>query len=136
MTILLGVIGLFAVLCWIIAVVQAVTIVRLSAAEHRSWTDWILGWWKFDAVRKMAGAGGSTHAMIYQRAMIAFVLFVVLGIIVGSVSASMSERAAENAAQIGPINDPRVIPAQFAFNSDLTDFRRAATMPGALTLES
>ena len=133
MNILLGVIGLFAVLCWIVAMVQAVTMVRLAAAERRSWTDWLFGWWKFDAIRKMAGAAGSTHATIYQRAVIAFVFFVVLGIILSSVAMSQASRTAQDAAQTGLINDPRVIPAQFAFN---TDNRRVATMPGALMLES
>ena len=56
-----------------------------------------------------------------------------MGIILSSVAMSQASRTAQDAAQTGLINDPRVIPAQFAFN---TDNRRVATMPGALLLES
>jgi hypothetical protein len=128
MTILLGVIALFAVLCWVVAAVQAIAIMRLTSKEGHSWGDFLIGWWKFDAIRAKAGPGAEPYLVIYKRAILAFVAFILLGLILSGWAVNQSPAPASAAAQPRLINDPRIIPAEFAFNTDL---RRVATMPGA-----
>jgi hypothetical protein len=131
MSVLLGVIVLFAVLSWIVAAVQAVAIMRLAGKAGHSWSDFLFGWWKFDALQAKAGPDSAPYLTIYKRAIAAFLLFVVLGLILSGWAANRAPQPASAAA--GLINDFRVIPTEFAFN---TDNRRVATMPGALMLES
>lgn len=132
MTVLLGVIVLFAVLSGIVAAVQAVAIMRLAGSAGHSWGDFLLGWWKFDALQAKAGPDSVPHLTIYKRAIAAFLVFIVLGLILSGWAANQAPQQASASAE-RLIDDPRVIPAQFAFN---TDNRRVAFMPGALMLES
>ena len=55
MSILLGVIVLFAVLCGIVAVVQAVAMVRAAPAGENLAGFMPLGWWKFSRLEAKAG---------------------------------------------------------------------------------
>ena len=133
MTILLGVIALFALLALVLAVVEAVAIVRTAPAGEQLGPYFALGWWKFGQIEAKAGAGAAQHVAIYKRAAIAFVVFVILGLILSGWAINTNPPPASASAEPRLINDPRVIPAQYAFNTDL---RRVAAMPGAPILES
>ena len=133
MSILLGVIVLFAVLCGIVAVVQAVAVVRAAPASADLAGFMPLGWWKFSQLEAKAGPAAAPSLIIYKRAVIAFVVFLLLGLILSGWAVNQAPATTSASAEPRLINDPRVIPAQFAFN---TDNRRVATMPGALLLES
>src|SRR5215217_604577 len=132
MTILVGVIGLFAILSWVVAVIQALQIVRLAPKGERLGSYFALGWWKFDKIEAMAGPASVPHLQIYKRAVAAFLVFVVLGVVLSGWMASQIPQAPATATS-ELLDDPRIIPAEFAFNADL---RRAAAVPGAITLES
>ena len=133
MNVLLGVVVLFAVMSLIAAAVQAAAIVRLAPAGERLGSYMVLGWWKFGQLEAKAGPAAATHINIYKRAVIAFLVFVVLGVTLSGWA--VNQRPSSNSASAEPklINDPRVIPAEFAVNTDL---RRVAIMPGATILES
>ena len=133
MTILLGVTALFAILSLIVAAFQAVAIVRLAPASERLGSYMLLGWWKFGQLEQKAGPAAASHVNIYKRAAIAFLIFIVLGVALSGWAVNQTPAPASASAESRLINDPRVIPAEFAFN---TDTRRVATMPGALMLES
>ncbi|WP_316354400.1 hypothetical protein [Devosia sp.] len=128
MSILLGVIALFAILSLVVAAVQAVAIVRLAPASERLGSYMLLGWWKFGQLEKKAGPAAAEHLAIYKRAAIAFIVFIVLGLVLSGWAINQTPAPASAAAEPRLINDPRVIPAEFAFNTDL---RRVAPMPGA-----
>ena len=128
MSILLGVIVLFAVLCGIVAAVQAVAVVRAAPAGENLAGFMPLGWWKFSQLEAKAGPAAAQQLTIYPRAVIGFVTFVLLGLILSGWTINQTPAPASASAEPRLINDPRVIPAQFAFN---TDTRRVATMPGA-----
>ena len=51
-SIAIGILGLFAVVAWVVAVISAVQIVRLAPAGERLRTYGRLGWWRFDAIRE------------------------------------------------------------------------------------
>jgi hypothetical protein len=133
MSVLLSVIVLFAALSLIVAVMQAVAVVRVAPAGAGLASFLPLGWWKFRQLRAKAGPAAAQPLNIYMRAVIAFLTFLALGLIVSGWSVIQSPAPEAATAARGLINDPRVIPAEFALNPDL---RRVAVMPGALTLES
>lgn len=93
MTILFGVIGAFAVMAWAIAVIQAIAIVRLAPPGEKLASYFALGWWKFRQIEAKAGPASVPHLVIYQRAVIAFCLFVVLGLVLSGIAISMEGRA-------------------------------------------
>ncbi|MCR6672580.1 hypothetical protein [Devosia ginsengisoli] len=133
MSALLGVIVLFAVLTLVVAVIQAVAIVRAAPASEKLAGFMPLGWWKFSQLEAKAGPAAAQPLIIYKRAVIAFIVFLLLGLILSGWVNSQTPAVATASAEPRLINDPRVIPAQFARN---TDTSRVATMPGALILES
>ncbi|MGB3339175.1 MAG: hypothetical protein WBA73_18520 [Devosia sp.] len=128
MSVLLGVILLFAVLTLIVAVMQAVAIVRVAPASENLAGFMPLGWWKFRQLEQKAGPAAAQPLNIYKRAVIAFVVFLLMGLILSGWAVNQAPSSASASAEPRLINDPRVIPAEFAFNTDL---RRVATMPGA-----
>ena len=128
MSILLGVIALFAILSLVVAAMQAVAIVRLAPAGERLGSYMLLGWWKFGQLERKAGPAATEHLAIYKRATIAFIVFIVLGLALSGWAVNQTPPPASATAEPRLINDPRVIPAQFALNTDL---RRVAPMPGA-----
>jgi hypothetical protein len=128
MSILLGVIALFAILSLVVAAIQAVAIVRLAPAGERLGSYMLLGWWKFGQLEQKAGPAAAEHIAIYKRAAIAFIVFIVLGVALSGWAINQRPAPASASAEPRLINDPRVIPAQFALNTDL---RRVAPMPGA-----
>jgi hypothetical protein len=128
MSVLLGVITLFAVLTLVVAVMQAVAIVRVAPASEKLASFMPLGWWKFRQLEAKAGPAAAQPLNIYKRAVIAFVVFVLLGLALSSWATNQTPAPASASATPGLINDPRVIPAEFALNTDL---RRVAPMPGA-----
>ena len=128
MSILLGVIALFATLSLVVAAIQAAAIVRLAPASERLGSYMLLGWWKFGQLEQKAGPAAASHLNIYKRAAIAFMVFVVLGVALSGWASNQAPAPASASASPQLINDPRVIPAEFAFNIDL---RHVATMPGA-----
>ena len=79
MTILLGVVLLFAALSAVLAAMQATAISRLAPAGQ--WRGWLFGWWRFAEIEQRAGLAGESQAAIYKRAVIATLVFVVLGLI-------------------------------------------------------
>ena len=128
MSILLGVIALFAILSLVVAAMQAVAIVKVAPPSERLGSYMLLGWWKFGQLEQKAGPAAASHVNIYKRAAIAFLIFIVLGVALSGWAVNQTPAPASASAESRLINDPRVIPAQFAFN---TDTRRVATMPGA-----
>lgn len=137
MSILLGVIMLFALLSALLAAGQAIAISRLAAAAAAAagpgWREWLFGWWRFERVAGWAGFTGAAQAAIYKRAVIACLIFVILGLILSGWVVNQRQTAAPVAAS-APINDWRVLPAaQFA---EQVELRRVALMPGNTILES
>ncbi|HEV7345239.1 MAG TPA: hypothetical protein VGN60_06370 [Devosia sp.] len=133
MSVLLGAIIVFAVLTFAVAAMQAVIMVR-TAPSHENLAGFLpLGWWKFRQIEAKAGPGASQPLNIYKRAVIAFVVFVLLGLILSGWAINRDPVPTDVASQPRLINDPRVIPAQFAI---ITDNRRVASMPGAQSVES
>lgn len=130
MSMLLGVILLFAILSGLLAAGQGVAISRLPSAGGPGPREWLFGWWRFDRVSSWAGLAGEVQAAIYKRAVIAFMVFMVLGLILSGWAVNHRAPAAVSAATN---NDWRVLPARLAENFEI---RRVATMPGATVLES
>lgn len=122
MSALLGVIVLFTVLALAIAVVQAIAITRLAPASAQIGSFFPLGWWKFGQIEAKAGPQAAGPLAIYKRAVIAFVIFLVLGLIASGFSANRPAQAESTTAF--NLSHPE-IPA-----------RRVAAMPGAPSLES
>ena len=116
MGILLGVILLFTVLTLVVAVMQAVAIVKLAPASEKLAGFMPLGWFKFGQLERKAGPAAAVPLNIYKRAVIAFVVFLLLGLVLSGWTMSRAGTSSDT-----------------AFNTDL---RRVATMPGALILES
>jgi len=114
MTVLLGVIALFALLTLGMAVFQAMAIVRLSPASNRLGNYFLLGWWKFNRIEAQIGPDAAPHLNIYKRAVIAFVVFIVLGVMLSGWAINAQRPAQSAAAEPILITDPRVIPARFA----------------------
>lgn len=122
MNALLGVIVLFTVVALAIAIVQAVAIVRLAPASEQIGSFFPLGWWKFGQIEAKAGPQAAGPLAIYKRAVIAFVVFLVLGLILSGFAAN---RPAPAESTTAVIQSHPEIPA-----------RRVAAMPGAPSLES
>ncbi len=133
MTVLLGVVLLFALLSLFVAVVQALAAVRLAPAGEQLGSFFPLGWWKFSQLEAKGGPAARERLSIYKRAVIAFVVFVVLGLILSGWAVNGTPPPASSARLEPLINDWRVIPTRTA---DLTTFRRVAPVPGAPILES
>lgn len=76
--IVLGVIGLFALLSWILAVISAIQIVSLAPRGTKIRNYYRLGWWKFADIRSDIGPAADVHIRTYQRAFIAFFVCIVL----------------------------------------------------------
>ena len=87
MGILLGVVALFAVLTLLVAVMQARAMVRLVAQPGLA-AFFPLGWWKFGALEARCGAAATSHLRVYKRAVIGFVVFVVLGLMLSGWAAN------------------------------------------------
>ncbi len=126
MSVLLGVVLLFAVLSLIAAAVQAKAMVRLAPAGERLASFMPLGWWKFRQLESKAGPAASAHVSIYKRAVIAFLVFLVLGLVLSGWSAGQRPAPATALLDVSSAS-------QFAFNTEIS---RVATMPGAPILES
>ncbi|WEK06245.1 MAG: hypothetical protein P0Y65_08375 [Candidatus Devosia phytovorans] len=121
MSVLLGVILLFMVLTLVVAVLQAVAIIRVAPASENLAGFMPLGWWKFRQLAQKAGPAAAQPLNIYKRAVIAFVVFLLLGLALSSWSVNRPATPAETAM----IDHGRAVPA-FHF-----DLRRVALMPGA-----
>jgi hypothetical protein len=126
MSVLLGVILLFAVLSLVVAATQAAAMVRQAPANERLGAFMPLGWWKFRQIEGKAGPGAAERLNIYKRAVIAFLVFLVLGVVLSGWS--LNQRPALQSAGITPVSADG-----FAF---VSPFRRVAPMPGAPVLES
>jgi hypothetical protein len=131
MSVLLGVIAVFAILSLVVAVWQAMMVVRQAPVSERLGSFMVLGWWKFAAVQAKAGPAAAGNVEIYKRAAIAFLVFIVLGVMLSGWAVNQGS-GAQAAASPRLINDPRIIPAEFAFNTDL----RRVAMPGVPLSES
>ena len=133
MSILLGVIMLFALLSALLAAGQAVAISRMASPSGANWRDWLFGWWRFERVTGWAGLRGEVQAAIYKRAVIACLVFVILGLILSGWV--VNNRQGSGAVEVAnaPITDWCVLPARLAEHFEI---RRAAPMPGIIILES
>ncbi len=80
---LIGVLGLFGLLAWGLAVFSAIQIVRLTPIGQRLRTYGQLGWWQFDAIRATVGPRADSHIRTYRRAFVAFIVCVLASIAVG-----------------------------------------------------
>ncbi len=130
MSILLGVVLLFAVLCAALAAVQAAAINRVAPAGQ--WRGWLLGWWRFGEIEQRAGVSAALQAGIYKRAVIACVVFVVFGLVLSGWA--VNQRSASVAAiRTIFINGSRIDAASLI---DKPFLRPVAPLPGATQLES
>jgi hypothetical protein len=127
MSILLGVVLLFAVLSGAVAAVQATAINRVAPAGE--WRGWLFGWWRFDEISRRAGLSASAQAGIYKRAVIACVIFVLFGLILSGWA--LNQRNTLTAA----IDYPLGLQNSVA-HTDISHLRPVAPMPGATSLES
>jgi len=130
MSILLGVVLLFAVLCAAIAAAQAVAISRV--APRTEWRGWLLGWWRFGEISQRAGLSASAQAGIYKRSVIACVVFVIFGLVLSGWA--INQRNETTAALDQQI--PFGLRTDAARLTDNPHLRPVAPMPGALSLES
>ena len=132
MSILLGVILLFALLSGGLAAGQAIAISRMATVSGPKMKDWLFGWWRFERISGWAGLSGEVQAAIYKRAVIACLAFIILGMLLSGWV--VSQRGAASVATTAALsNDWRAPPADFAEQFEL---RRVAPMPGATILES
>ena len=131
MSMLLGVIAVFAVLSLVVAVMQAVRIMRLAPASEALASFMVLGWWKFSQLQAKAGPAAAPLVDIYKRAAIAFLVLVVLGALLSGWAVNRAPAPA-GATTSGMISGPAIKPANFADNSDL----RRVAMPGVPLVES
>jgi len=131
MSVLLGVIADFAILSLLVGVWQAVMMVQQAPVGERLGSFMLLGWWKFAAVQAKAGPAAASNVEIYKRAAIAFLVFIVLGVMLSGWAVNQGS-GAQASITSRLINDPRIIPAEFAFNTDL----RRVAMPGVPLSES
>ena len=130
MTILLGVIVLFAVLSAVMAAAQAMAISRL--APSGAWRGWLFGWWRFAEVERLAGLACAAQAGIYKRAVIATVAFVLLGLILSGWVVNQRPNGATDISS-KKFNGWRVDTAVLNLNSSI---RPMVSMPGAIPVES
>jgi hypothetical protein len=121
MTVLLGVIVVFALLALLLAVQQAVAITRMAPAGARLGSFFPLGWWKFGQIEARAGLAATARLGIYKRAVIAFIVFLVLGLVL---SGWMAGRSGTASADQASLSQP-ITPSSF-----LVVARRAALWPG------
>ena len=133
MTVLLGVIAVFAILSLVVAITQARAVIRLAPASAEIGPFMVLGWWKFAKLDAKAGPAAATNLQIYKRATIAFVVLVLLGVMLSGWMVSQSGGDQPVASLDGVILMPLADANKIAFNTDL---RRVASMPGATLLES
>ncbi|MCS6758020.1 MAG: hypothetical protein MO852_02125 [Candidatus Devosia euplotis] len=124
MSILLGMIAVFAILSLVVAVRQAVKIVRLAPASAALGPFMVLGWWKFATLEARVGLATAADMAIYKRAAVAFLILIVLGMMPSGWAANQSVPRAS--AEGASITDPGNTPTAFTFNTDL----RRVAMPG------
>ncbi|WP_375450900.1 hypothetical protein [uncultured Devosia sp.] len=86
MSILAGVVALFAILALALAVREAMAIARLSPKASGLGNYFVLGWWKFGAIATQADPDAAPHLEIYKRAVIAFLVFVVIGLVLSGIA--------------------------------------------------
>ena len=86
MSVLLGVIVLFAVFTLIVSVMQAVAIVRAAPPAENLAGFMPLGWWKFRQLDAKAGPAAAANLVIYKRAVVAFVVFLLLGLVLSGIA--------------------------------------------------
>ncbi|MCP8882226.1 hypothetical protein NIM87_01790 [Devosia sp. XJ19-1] len=130
MSILLGVVLLFAALSVALAAGQAMAISRL--APQVEWRGWLFGWWRFGEISQRAGLSGEVQAAVYKRAVIAAVAFVILGLVLsGWVVNQRPNGAAETTSK--KLTGWRIDAAVLNLNSSI---RPVASMPGAILVES
>ena len=130
MTILLGVIALFALVTLLLAVQQGRAIVLAAPKSAELGPFMVLGWWKFRQLKIKAGPAAAPQLMIYQRAVIAFLVFVILGVILSGWTAGRPQANATVS-----LLETVAVPSQFASIVEMPA-RRVAEMPGAQLLES
>lgn len=130
MTVILGVVLLFAVLSAVLAAVQALAISKLAPAGQ--WRGWLVSWWRFAEVEQRAGLAGEAQAGIYKRAVITALVFVVLGLILSGWAVNERPNGAATAAP-KKLSGWRIDTA--ALNHDPI-YRPQVPMPGAISLES
>ena len=131
MSMLLGVIAVFALLSLIVAAMEAVKIVRVAPTSEALGSFMVLGWWKFDKLLAKAGPAAAEHVAIYKRAAIAFLILIVVGALLSGWAVNQGPA---QLASVAPalIFNPAIMPTQFAFNTDL----RRVAMPGDTLVES
>jgi hypothetical protein len=83
LSIVIGILGLFAVVAWVVAVMSAIQIVRMAPAGEKLRTYGRLGWWKFDVIRQQIGDAVDLPIRSYQRAFVAFFICVLASIVIG-----------------------------------------------------
>ena len=128
MNVLLGVITLFAVLSLIAAILQGMAVVRLAPSSERLGSFMPLGWWKFRQLADKAGPAAAAPLNIYKRAVIAFLVFLVMGVILSGWT--VNQRGAPTTASVLP-----QLTTTFK-TADFSVLRRVAEMPGASILRS
>jgi hypothetical protein len=89
-----GVIALFAVVAWIIAVISAIRIVGLAPKGQRIRNYVRLGWWQFADIRADLGPAADIPIRTYQRAFLAFFACILAGMVFGIIATMTAPRPA------------------------------------------
>jgi hypothetical protein len=92
--ILVSVVGLLAVVAWIVAVVSAVRIIGLAPRGQRIRNYVRLGWWQFADIRQDLGPAVDLHIRTYQRAFVVFFACIFAGMAVGIIATMAAPRPA------------------------------------------
>ena len=96
---LIAIAGLVALVAWIVAVISALSAIRLVPAGQRLSAWFTLGWWRFDKLRTLAGAGVEPHIRRYTWAFLTFFLDIIAAMIVGVFVTIAVQNGSTNADQ-------------------------------------
>ncbi|MEO6015385.1 MAG: hypothetical protein ABIQ30_17590 [Devosia sp.] len=77
-SIVLSVMGLLAVVSWVVAIISAIQIVGLAPKGSKMKIYGQLGWWRFDQIRAIVGPAGEKPIQAYQRSFMVFIILVVV----------------------------------------------------------
>jgi hypothetical protein len=122
MGILLGVVALFAIVSLIVAVMQAVRLVRHAPKSEQLGSFLPLGWFKFSQIESKINSSSELVFLAYKRAVIAFLVLAVIGLVL---SGWMANQAKSQTVAVNAVS-----------SSILSDLRRVAHVPGVHPLES
>lgn len=95
---LVGIVTLVAVAAWVVAAVSLFRAIALVPKGQRLSALFSSGFWQFEKVRALGGAGVDVHLKRYGYAFGAFFFAIVVGMLLGVVATATSRGTAASAA--------------------------------------